>query len=258
MTTVTLPGMVLELEGEGNAVILLHGLGGTSNTWQPVMPALGGLRVVRPDLPGAGRSPVPDGAIDVRFLAESVIRAATAVGVETAHIVGHSFGTLIAQHVAMAKPLLVRSLLLFGPIIEPGDAARERLRARASFARFEGMDAVADQVTPAGMASNAAETNAAAFAFVRESHMRQDREGFAKSCEALASAHKADLGALKIPVLAVTGDEDAISPPSVALQMAGEISRARAEIITGCGHWSPLEKPSECRRYIGEFIQGVN
>jgi pimeloyl-ACP methyl ester carboxylesterase len=258
MTTVTLPGMVLELEGEGDAVILLHGLGGTSNTWQPVMSALGGLRVVRPDLPGAGRSPVPDGAMSVRFLAESVVRAATALGIETAHIIGHSFGTLVAQHVAMAKPLLVRSLLLFGPIIEPGEAARERLRARASFARFEGMDAVADQVTPAGMASNAADENSAAFAFVRESHMRQDREGFAKSCEALASAHRAELGSLKIPVLAVTGDEDAISPPSVVLQVAAEISKARAEVIAGCGHWTPLEKPAECRRHIREFIQGVN
>ena len=74
------------------------------------------------------------------------------------------------------------------------------------------MAVVADQVASAGLASGSDEANAAAVAFVRESHMRQDAEGFAKSCEALAGANRADAKALKMPVLVVTGEEDAVGP----------------------------------------------
>ncbi|RYY52990.1 MAG: alpha/beta fold hydrolase, partial [Comamonadaceae bacterium] len=52
----TIEKMLVEDEGEGDAVVCLHGLGGTSNTWTPLMPALAGYRVIRPDLPGSGRS----------------------------------------------------------------------------------------------------------------------------------------------------------------------------------------------------------
>jgi pimeloyl-ACP methyl ester carboxylesterase len=55
MTSVRLPGMVVESEGEGPPVIMLHGLGGTSNSFQPLLAPLAGFRIVRPDLPGAGR-----------------------------------------------------------------------------------------------------------------------------------------------------------------------------------------------------------
>jgi pimeloyl-ACP methyl ester carboxylesterase len=49
-------GMAVEVAGEGDAVICIHGLGGTSNTFQPQMAVLSGRRVVRPDLAGSGRS----------------------------------------------------------------------------------------------------------------------------------------------------------------------------------------------------------
>jgi len=256
MTSALHAGMMVEIEGDGMPVLLVHGLGGTSNTWQPVMPALAGMRVVRPDLPGAGRSVTPDGAIDVAFLANALIRLAKELGIEKMHLVGHSFGTLIAQHVAAARPALVQTLTLFGPIIEPADVARERLRGRANTVRQNGMADVAGQIAVAGLASSAAQDNPVALAFVRESHMRQDAEGFAKSCEALAGASRAAASALKCPVLAIAGDEDAFSPPGNAYQLADEIKGAKAQILSGCGHWAPVEKPNECRRILSEFIRG--
>lgn len=254
MTTTITAGMSIEQDGEGPAIILLHGLGGTSNSFQPLMPALKGRRVVRPDLPGAGRSPTPRGALDLRSIVDAVLRAAADLGIGEAELVGHSFGSLVAQHVAQAKPALARRLVLFGPIIEPADAARDRLRGRARLARDEGMAVVADQVAAAGLASGADEHNAAAVAFVRESHMRQDAEGFARSCEALAGASRADARALKMPTLVVTGEEDGVGPPSVAHQLADEVGHGRAVVLPGCGHWTPIEKPAACRQLIAEFV----
>lgn len=254
MTTTITAGMSIDQEGEGPAIILLHGLGATSNSFQPLMPTLRGRRIVRPDLPGAGRSPTPRGTLDVRTIVDAIIRACADLGIREADLAGHSFGSIVAQHLAQAKPELARTLTLFGPIIEPADAARERLRGRAQLARDEGMATVADQVAAGGLASGSDQNNSAAVAFVRESHMRQDAEGFAKSCEALAGANRADAKALKMPVLVVTGEEDAVGPPSVAHQLADEVGRGRAVILPGCGHWTPIEKPADCRRLLSEFV----
>lgn len=257
MTSIRFKDMMVETAGDGTPIVMLHGLGGTSNSWQALVPSLAGFRLIRPDLPGAGRSPTPGGKIEIVTLAHALARNLAELGVERAHIVGHSFGTLIAQHLAVMHPRLAASLALFGPIIEPADAARERLRARAALARQEGMCTIADQVTPVSLAANAQQQSPVAFAFVRESHMRQDAEGFAKSCEALAGASGTDLAAIACPVLVVTGDQDGVGPPSVAQQLAETVKQGSAVVLNDCGHWAPIEKPAECARHLNEFIRKI-
>jgi 3-oxoadipate enol-lactonase len=208
-------------------------------------------------LPGAGRSPTPVQTISVALLVDALADAADHLGVGRAHMVGHSFGTLIAQHIAARHPERVASLTLFGPILEPQDAARERLRARAAAARQEGMAAVADQLLGSAVASATASDNPVVVAFVRESHMRQDAEGFARSCEALGQAEKADHRLIDCPALVVTGDEDAVSPPSIAQELADKIGGAKTVILNRCGHWTPVEKSKECGRLLSEFVRGI-
>jgi 3-oxoadipate enol-lactonase len=257
MTSIHVRGMTIDSEGEGPPIVMLHGLGGTSNSFQAMVPALAGFRVVRPDLPGAGRSPTPQQDITVGFLVEMVESAAALLGVRRAHVVGHSFGTLIAQHLAARHPDRVASLTLFGPILEPQDAARERLRTRAAAARQDGMSAVADQLIGSALASATANDNPVAVAFVRESHMRQDAEGFARSCEALGQAEKADHRLIDCPTLIVTGDEDAVGPPSIAHELADKIGGAKTVILNRCGHWTPIEKSKECGKLLSEFVRGI-
>jgi pimeloyl-ACP methyl ester carboxylesterase len=257
MTTVRLSGMALESEGEGTPVVMIHGLGGTSNSFQPLISALSGFRVIRPDLPGAGRSPTPPQKITVESLADALADAAGHLGVERAHLVGHSFGTLVAQHLAARHPRLAASLTLFGPIVEPQDAARERLKARAVTARHEGMAFIADQLIDGSLSGATRADNPLAVAYLRETHMRQDREGFARSCEALAGAEKAEHRLIDCPALIVTGDEDGVGPPSVARDLAGRLKNARSVILDRCGHWTPIERPRECARLLGEFLRGI-
>jgi 3-oxoadipate enol-lactonase len=257
MTSIQVAGMMIDSDGEGPPLVLLHGLGGTSNSFQAMLPALAGFRVVRPDLPGAGRSVTPHQKITVDFLVQAVETAAVHLGVNRAHLVGHSFGTLIAQHLAARHPERVASLTLFGPILEPHDAARQRLSDRAVMARQEGMAAVADQVIGPTLSTATARENPIAVAFVRESHMRQDAEGFARSCEALADAEKADHRLIDCPTLIVTGDEDAVGPASVAQELADKIGGAKTVILHRCGHWTPIEKSQECGTLLSEFVRRI-
>ncbi|MFO1037930.1 MAG: alpha/beta hydrolase [Geminicoccaceae bacterium] len=255
MTSLAVGRIQVESDGEGPAILFVHGLGGTSNSFQPLLGALGGFRCVRPDLPGSGRSPAPPEKLTIEGFARTVADVARAAGAAPAHLVGHSMGTLVCQHLAAALPDQVRSLTLFGPILEPPDAARERIRGRAAIAREQGMVPVADAVADAGLASSTKASNPIAAAFVRESHMRQDAESFARTCVALAEAKAADLRLVRCPTLVVTGEEDAVGPPSMAQMIVDRIKGAKLKLLDRCGHWTPIERPQDCARLLSDFLR---
>lgn len=242
--------------GGGDPVLMIHGLGGTSNTWTALLPAFQRFEKLRFDLPGSGRSHRVEGPLSIeRFVAASR-RVLAAGGHERAHVVGHSMGVIVATHLATTEPKAVRSLALFGPLLTPPDAARAPLRARGEKARKEGvagMQAIADGLV---QASTSAETKAkrhAAVAFVRESLMRQDPEGYARSCDALAEAAPADLARIACPTLLVTGDEDVVAPSQAVRAMGEKIAGSQVEVLRGCGHWTPVEKPDECIDLLRRF-----
>ena len=56
----------------------------------------------------------------------------------------------------------------------------------------------------------------------------------------------ADTARIACPTLLVTGDEDAVSPPQSVRAMGERITGSRVEVLRGCGHWTPVEKPEEC------------
>jgi pimeloyl-ACP methyl ester carboxylesterase len=84
--------------------------------------------------------------------------------------------------------------------------------------------------------------------------MRQDPEGYARSCEALAEMGPADTSRIECPTLLVTGDEDVVAPPQAVRMMGERIAGSRVEVLRGCGHWTPVEKPEECTDLLKRFL----
>jgi 3-oxoadipate enol-lactonase len=119
------------------------------------------------------------------------------------------------------------------------------------------MIGIADAAGSNGVSSTSSNANALLAPFVRESHMRQDPEGFAQSCEALAAATGADLRFLRCPTLVVTGDEDAIAPPTAAQAIADKVKGSKIKVLEHCGHWTPFERPRDCARLLSEHVRAV-
>ena len=249
--------IAVEDEGEGDAVVCVHGLGGSSNTWTPLMPALARHRVLRVDLPGSGRSQQAEGPLSMARYVEAMVAVCGRLGITRAHWLGHSMGTIVAQHLAVAQPKLVRSLALFGPLAAPADAARTAMRARAAKARSEGMQDITEALVQAALSADTRQRLPLAVAFVRESLMRQSGEAYARSCEALADAQAADVSPCKLPVLLVTGDEDGVAPPQGVRTLAERFhsaTSARVVVLPRCGHWTPIERHEDCARELREFL----
>jgi len=260
MATRFIERMAVEIDtpvgGAGETALLLHGLGGTSNSWTPLLGAFSRCVIIRPDLLGSGRSHRVEGELTIDRFVEAMLRLLDVLSHERLHVVGHSMGTIVAVHLAAREPKRVRSLALFGPLLAPPDPARAAIRARGEKARSEGvtgMQAIADALVQASTSAESKAKRPAAIAFIRESLMRQDPEGYARSCEALAEAQLADTSKIACPTLLVTGDEDVVAPPQAVRAMSEKIAGSRVEILRGCGHWTPLEKPEECMQLLQRF-----
>ena len=251
--------IAVEDEGEGDPVVCVHGLGGTSNTWTPLMGALSRHRVVRMDLPGSGRSHAAGSSapLSIARWVDAMQAICARLGIVRAHWLGHSMGTIVCQHLAVAQPKLVRSLALFGPLMAPPEPARSAIRARAMKARDEGasgMHEIALAILQSAVSAETRQRAPLATAFVRESLMRQDPLGYARSCEALADAQPAAVDRIDAPTLLVTGDEDGIAPPQAVRAMAERMKRVRVTVLNRCGHWTPIERPDDCLRELRDFL----
>jgi 3-oxoadipate enol-lactonase len=251
--------VAVEEEGEGPAVVCVHGLGGSSNTFTPLMPALARHRVIRVDLPGSGRSQRVEGALSIEGYVETLLSVCARLGVTRAHWLGHSMGTIVVQHIAALHPKLVASVALFGPLIEPPEAARTTMKARAAKARegVAGMHEITQTLLNAAISADTRQRVPLAVAYVRESLMRQDGDAYARSCEALAGAQAAVVDRIEAPVLLVTGDEDGVAPPQAVRAIAERLRSARntrVVVLPRCGHWTPVERPEECQRELRDFL----
>lgn len=247
--------MLVEDAGDGPALVMVHGLGGTSNSFQTLMAAAGGHRVLRPDLPGAGRSAYRPGLRSLERMADALKDCLRAAGLDRAHFVGHSMGTLVCQYLAAAEPKMVSSLILFGPILEPPVAARQALKERAEAARTSGLSGIADAISTASVSESSRSANPVTAAFVRESITRQDPAGYAAHCEALSEAPAADHAAIRCPTLLVAGENDPVAPVDMVRRLGEQIDGARVEIIPGIGHWMMVEAPGRSAELLSAQLE---
>lgn len=252
--------------GSGPPLLLVHGFLVHHGEWLPVLPELATrFRCIAPDLPGCGLS---DKLAPGRFpytresFAETLVGVLDALGVDQAHVAGHSMGgsvalTLAADHAERVARLAVIDTACYPfpvplkgrlPLVPGlGSFIFKRLYGRALFFDYfknevwsgrPGMDQ--ERVQDFYDAFTPAEAREAAFATLRNT---------------------VDLSTLvpKIPrvqadTLVLWGSEDRIFPASLAHRLVRELPRARLSILEGCGHAPNEQRPEETAAQLLEHF----
>jgi 3-oxoadipate enol-lactonase len=240
--------------GKGPAVILVHGLGGTSNLWGGIVPTLmREYRVVCPDLRGSGRTGC-EGELSILTLVDDLVELSDRLSIKSANWVGHSYGSTVLQSLAVRYPTCVMSLTLIGPVQTATEAMQVSLTERAARAQTEGLEAIASATAQAGLSAETRACRPEIAAFVREMVMRQDPRLYALTCECIVKTVSAEIETLRCPTLVMTGDEDSTSPPRVAKKIANRVTASQFHILPRCGHWAPVERVRQVTDLLVNFL----
>lgn len=242
---------------DGTTVVLLHSVGLDRTFWEPVSAALEDrFTTLRVDLRGHGESPSPPGPWSLEDLADDVAAVIGSLGVDSAHVVGQSFGGLVAQHLAVRHPALVTRLVLSGTSCTTSETERAVFLDRATEAEAEGMEpvakaAIARWFTAAGMDLPVVE-------LVRRRLLANDPDSWAKTFRAIAEHNVLDrLRDVHARTLVATGAADVATPPRFAEEMAAALPNCELRILDGVPHMGYLEQPELFARTIVDFFDDV-
>lgn len=229
-----------EVAGEGEPLILLHGGFATIETWRGQAGAFAErFRVYLPERRGHGRTPDVEGPMSFGLMAADTVAFMDALDIGPAHLVGWSDGGYVAMELALARPDLVRRLVLIGTA------------------------ANADGYTAETRADNAHLTPDSLPPSIRAAYDRLSPDGpehFPVVFDKLAAvwrtepAHRlADLARLTMPTLLLLGDRDVLTVEHAAA-MREAIPRAELAVIPGATHGLLFEKPDLADRLILDFL----
>jgi 3-oxoadipate enol-lactonase len=238
----------------GLPVLLLHELGGSSESWRAVTPLLAtDRRVIAVDLRCAGRSEKPPGAFRLEDAADDVAALLGALGLDRPlDVVGAALGSLIGALLAIRHPSRVRRLMMCAVAPDMSGPTRAYLTERAENVRVEGMRAVAE----ASLANSFPDSRAAARAAYRGIYLANDPNAYAELSLALARLEMpaADWAGIEAPTLVASGAHDFLWPPPIGRQVAALIPGARFETIEEAGHFPHLQAPTTLAALARRFF----
>ncbi|KAK4693208.1 hypothetical protein P7C71_g4149, partial [Lecanoromycetidae sp. Uapishka_2] len=258
------PTNVIEVGAGRETIVYIHGLGGTTEFFRPLIEAAGlnGFHNILYDLEGHGLTPTKASSrvtIDTLVADLAGIFNLPSLHIESATLVAHSLGALIAMNFALEYPSLVKKLILIGspPSPLPTDVSNG-LYQRAAAVRASGMRAsgAAETMSMAGTSLMTKKTKPLALSAVRASLLSQDPEGYAKGCTALAgtAGTAIEFEKITLPTLIIAGEDDNISSVGWAKAMEGRLPDAKVEILKGVGHWHCYEDLEGVASAVKSFI----
>jgi pimeloyl-ACP methyl ester carboxylesterase len=256
--------------GEGEVVVLIHGLAGNSRTWKDVMPALARTHdVIAPDLMGHGDSAKPMGDYSLGAHASGLRDLLLTLGVPRATIVGHSFGGGVAMQLAYQHPEMCDRLVLVGS----GGLGREvswMLRLLTL--------PLAEQTMPLLFPRWFAQTGTGASRFLHRRGVQsprfgelwrsyaslagaENRHAFVRTIRTVIEPGGQSVSALDrlylashVPTLIVWGEDDPIIPVAHAHTAHEAIAGSRLVIMPGVGHFPHAEAPYRFLEAVTDFL----
>ncbi|GAB2737454.1 alpha/beta hydrolase [Salinifilum aidingensis] len=258
MSRVRLSGTEVLDEGSGVPVLMLHGIGGAAEAFTAQMSGLPGRRTLAWDAPGYGGSADLPGEPALDDYVGTAVAVLRGLGAVPAHVLGVSWGGVIATRMALTAPDLLRSLVLADSSRGSGRTAE----ARAAMAnRVEeltrlGAGAFAERRGPR-LTARDADAGVAEQVLVQMSRVRLT--GYRNAARAMAATdHSDQLAAITTPTLVVVGAEDVVTGVAESRALAGGVPGARFEVVPGAGHAANQERPDEFNAAVRRFLDDVD
>ncbi len=256
--------------GQGEAVLLIHGLAGSSRTWRAVHEGLAtGYDVIAPDLLGHGESAKPMGDYSLGAFASGLRDFLAAIDVPKATIVGHSFGGGVAMQLAYQHPELCSRLVLVGS----GGLGRE-VSFLLRFLALPGAEQLMPLIFPQFIADGGKRVGGflgrVGLRSPRISEMWQSysslagvehRKAFVRTMRGVIEPGGQTVSALDrlylashIPMLIVWGERDDIIPVSHGYAAHEAVAGSKLVIMEGIGHFPHVEAPEEFLDVLRAFL----
>lgn len=259
--------IALDAAGEGEPLVLLHGVGTSREVWRHVLPGLAMTRrTIAVDLPGFGDSPPVGDRFDLDAVADAVADAAAARLDGPFDLLGHSLGGAVAVALARQRPESVRGLLLQAPA---GLAPRPRVVATAAGITAEGFlatrraigghlagSAVARRVLLWGAVHDGGRLSSEDARLMLEASRSASRVRAAVE-SAVACDLRPMLAGVGAPLALLRGDRDKVVSAAAMRTLTETRPDALVATIHDCGHIPQLERPPAFLAAVERLLVGL-
>lgn len=246
--------------GEGEPVILLHGLWGGRNEWEHNIDAIASdFRVIVVDQIGFWDSDKPSALYDNHLLSQFLAGFMESLGLSKAHLVGHAMGATTATQFAVTYPDRVAKIVLVDGVGYQRDSAPpEQTPARLRFSRMASGSTL--RTTKALLLRRVGNDALVTDAWVEQAYSMW--LGSSLTIRGMlstgGSVPKETMKTIDAPTLVVWGENDEISDPSQADEPLDDIAGAKKYIIPDAGHLAQFEQPDTFNRVVRDFLKTGN
>jgi len=250
-----------EIEGDGEPVVLIPGFAAGRWIWFKQTAALSrDFRVIIFDPRGVSASDKPEGPQTISLLAGDVAHLLETIGVESAHIVGASFGGFVAQEFALKYPAMTRKLVLCCTSFGGPNHVAPSTDTLAALASTKGLNSEERMranlllaFTPEYVRREVSEVD-------RIVHLRATNEVpehiYLSQLQAAMSFNaESRLDQITSPTLVLSGDADVIVPVQNSRNLAAMIPGAELKIVAGGSHTFFIEQADQFNRIITNFLK---
>ncbi|MBO9150650.1 alpha/beta fold hydrolase [Chitinophaga sp. GCM10012297] len=245
-------------EGEGKAVILIHGYGEDQSVWEHQTAFLRvHYRVLVPDLPGTGQSAITH-PLSMESMGEFIYGMMTAEGISQATVIGHSMGGYVALAFAEKYPHLLEGLGLFSSTAKPDtEEKKEGRRKSIRMLKQYGVEQFLRQLLPNMFAPTFRINQGARVDNFIQQAIKIPQETLIAYYEAMMERpdRTAVLKEIKVPVLFFIGKEDQAVPLDNILSQVTMPAVASIHIIDQVGHTGHLEVYEESNLILYQFVE---
>ena len=245
-----------EIAGEGEPLLLMHGLGSCTADWAPQIERFRhDYRVIAFDLRGHGRSSKPREGYSIPRFAKDTAALLDALGTGPVHVAGISLGGMVAFQLAVDAPERVKSMTIVnsGPVV-PAETFKQRipLYVRLLYLHTLGLRRMAKKIAK-GLFPKPEQADLRS-QFI-ERLAANDKRCYLASLRAIFAGWGVaeHLGDIRCPVLFLAADQD-YTPVALKQRFVDRMPDARMVVIPDSRHALPLEKPDEFNRALADFL----